>query len=78
MKVQTRGEFEEECHQETIYDCFAFIHYKGRWIRSVVKHSALSIHKKAVYGYYSFPAMDVCYLSECIIKVYKPEPPEDA
>lgn len=76
MNVQTKKEFEEECVRTSINDCFVFILYKGRWVRSVVKFTG-GIHSPESYSYFFFPEMNSVYLSECITKVYKPEPPTE-
>ncbi len=76
MKVQTRGEFEEECVKTSINDCFVFIRYKGRWVRSVVKFTG-GVLNTGSYSYFFFPEMNSVYLRECITMVYKPEPPTE-
>lgn len=69
MNIQTRGEFESSVKFCPSNGVFAFIKYKGEWVESIVKNDGYSVK------YYYFGSTTSVYLSECIIKVYKPEPP---
>lgn len=68
MNIQTRGEFEAETGQFFL-DFIAFIHYKGKWVETIVNSYGGRIN----YFHVGFKNI---YLSECILKVYKPDTPE--